>query len=192
MSKVEVIPLFRVNIENGCPAFPTLPSNYHLTWPNIAPHYCLPGKCISECFIECFGWVEIVRSVPSTLIILTWKCDSHPTSQGSLTPGKLDLVFLIHDLHRSTKDLTSPVSKSAETTDGNWNFTWLRLRLFPPTKPLESQHLEPGGKNGLYDFYERDSCSITFSSNTETQNVFYLWMDYLYFCASKLMIFDRC
>lgn len=130
MSKVEVIPLFRVNIENGCPAFPALPSNYHLTWPNIAPHYCLPGKCISECFIECFGWVEIVRSVPSALIILTWKCDSHPTSQGSLTPGKLDLVFLIHDLDRSTKDLTSPVSKSAETTDGNWNFTWLRLRLF--------------------------------------------------------------
>lgn len=134
MSKVEVIPLFRVNIENGCPAFPTLPSNYHLTWPNIAPHYCLPGKCISECFIECFDWVEIVRSVPSALIILTWKCDSHPTSQGSLTPGKLDLVFLIHDLHRSTKDLSSPVSKSAETTDGNWNFTWLRLRLFSPHK----------------------------------------------------------
>lgn len=54
--------------------------------------------------------MEIVRSVPSTLIILTWKCDSHPTSQGALTPGKLDLVFLIHDLHHSAKDLTSPIS----------------------------------------------------------------------------------
>lgn len=129
---MEVIPLFRVNIENGCPAFPTLPSNYNLTWPNVAPHYCLPGKCISECFIECFGLLEIVWSVPSTLIILTWKRDSHPTSQGSLTPGKPDLVFLIHDLHHSAKDLTSPVSQSAETTDGFWNFTWHRLRLFFP------------------------------------------------------------
>lgn len=35
-------------------------------------------------------------------------------------------------------------------------------------KPLESQHLEPDGKNGPYDFYEQDSCSITLSSNTET------------------------
>lgn len=155
---MEVIPLFRVNIENGCPAFPALPSNYHLSWPNITLLYCLPGKCISECFIECFGWMEIVRSVPSALIILTWKRDSHPTLQGSLTPGKLDLVFLIHDLHRSTKDLTSPVS--AEAADGNWNFTWLRLRLFSH-KPLKSQQLEPGGKNELYDFYERVLSSRT-------------------------------
>lgn len=69
---------------------------------------------------------------PAALIILTWKRDSHPTSQGSLTPGKPDLVFLIHDLHLGTKDLTSPVSETTAsgTTDGNWNFTWLRLRLF--------------------------------------------------------------
>lgn len=93
-------------------------------------------------FIECFGWVEIVRSVPTALIILTWKCDSHPTSQGSLTPGKLDLAFLIHDLHRNTKDLTSPVSQSTETADGKWNVTLLK-----PKVTLESQqHLSGGGK----------------------------------------------
>lgn len=140
MSKVEVIPLFRVNIENGCPAFPALPSNYHLTWPNITPHYCLPGKCISECFIECCGWMEIVRSVPSALIILTWKRDSHPTSQGSLTPGKREPVFWIRDPHHGTKDLTSPVSSSAQFTDGNWNFTWLRLRLPPPPTSHKSHN----------------------------------------------------
>lgn len=65
---------------------------------------------MSEGFIECCAWVEFVRSVPSTLIILTWKCDRHPTSQSSLTPGKLELVFVIHDLRRSVKDLTSPVA----------------------------------------------------------------------------------
>lgn len=44
LSKVEVAPLFIVNIENGCSSFPALPSNYQLTWPDIAPLCRLHGK----------------------------------------------------------------------------------------------------------------------------------------------------
>lgn len=148
MRKVEVIPLFRVNIESGCLAFPTLPSNYHLTWPNVAPHHCVPEKSISECFIECFGWVEIVWSVPSALIMLTWKCDSDPTSQGCLTPGELDLVVLIRDLHHSTKDLTSPVSKVGRDYWWELEFHMAQTEAFISFshKPLESQHVEAGGQ----------------------------------------------
>lgn len=66
----------------------------------------------------------------SALIILTRKRDIHPTSQGSVTPGKPDPLLPIRDPHRSTKDSTSPVSQAAETTAGNCNFMQLRLRSF--------------------------------------------------------------
>lgn len=95
-------------------------------------------------------------SAPGALIILTWKRNSHPTSQGSLTPGEPDLVFLTRDPRHSTKDLTSPVTYLAETTDGNWNFTraptgpfYYNFFFLPSHKPPESQHLELGGKNVL-------------------------------------------
>lgn len=69
-------------------------------------------------------------SVPGALIILTWKRDSRPASQGSVTPGKPDPRISLRDLHRSTKDSTSPVSQAAEPTAGNCNFMRLQRPAF--------------------------------------------------------------
>lgn len=89
------------------------------------------------------------------LIILTWKFDSRPTSRGSLTPGKLEPVSLIHEPQHSTKDLTSPVSWLTGRTDGKRNFSWFKRKVFGlllffffsfPSKPQESQYLECEGE----------------------------------------------
>lgn len=74
--------------------------------------------------------MAIVWSVHMALIILTWKFDSRPTSRGSLTPGKLEPVSLIHEPQHSTKDLTSPVSWLTGRTDGKRNFSWFKRKVF--------------------------------------------------------------
>lgn len=76
-----------------------------------------------------------------------------PTSQRSLTPGELELAFWIQDLHRSTKDLSSPVSYSSETTDGNWDLETGTEAFFFFSfshKPLEPQKLDTGGKKNWH------------------------------------------
>lgn len=71
----------------------------------------------------------------------------------------------------------------------DWGF------FFFSHKPLESQYsglVESGGKNGLCDFYERDSCSITWKRDSQKCLFFFCAYFPLFCIKSQSRISDKC